>query len=238
MPVTHHDDHLRAHCTSPITSAALAPLPLSPILTCLRPDSLFRAPVESDIKAKVPKDPPTRARSTIRRDRRTVGIGGSETSSGPPHRFYARRRGRLVSPRATDLAWSPWDNVGSEDAAAPSRPAPRRPAFTTEPYPLPDDSTRPHDPSRSARQTDSALREVVSRNGMSQEMARYFGEHMARLHAATSSRPSHIPEDSNERVETETVPGDLESRAWFVASEHAPTGRLVSDYSNERRMHA
>lgn len=199
-------------------------------------DSLFRAPVESDIKAKVPKDPPTRARSTIRRDRRSVGIGGSEASSGPAHRFYARRRGRLVSPRAADGPWSPWDNVGSEDATAPSRTAPRRPAFTTEPYPQPQDSTRQHDPSRSARQTDPALREVVSRSGMSQEMARYFGEHMARLHAATSSRPSQTPEDSNERDETEALSGDLESRAWFVASEHAPPGRLVSDFDMEK-MH-
>lgn len=36
-------------------------------------------------------------------------------------------------------------------------------------------------------------------------MARYFGEHMARLHAATSSRPEHNTDDANERDETDAL---------------------------------
>lgn len=36
---------------------------------------------------------------------------------------------------------------------------------------------------------EPVLREVITRNGpMSQEVVRYFGEHMARLYAGTSSR--------------------------------------------------
>lgn len=202
-------------------------------------DSLFRAPVESDIRAKVPKDPPTRARSTIRRDRRTVGIGGTDASLAPSHhRFYARRRGRLVSPRAADGPWSPWGNVGSEDTSAPSRTVPRRSAFTNEPYPPPQDAARHNDAPRSTRQPDSALREVAQRSGMSQDMARYFGEHMAMLHAATSSRPMPrtprteelLEERERDRDEAEALSGDVVHRAWIVPRDPSPPASLVSKF--------
>lgn len=81
---------------------------------------------------------------------------------------------------------------------------------------------------RSSRPSDSALREVVARNGsgMSQDMARYFGEHMAMLHAATSSRPSQITENTSDGDETEPLSSDR----WGGVPRNLPTPpRQVSD---------
>lgn len=60
-------------------------------------------------------------------------------------------------------------------------------------------------------------------------MARYLGEHMARLHAATSSRPSQDSEASNERDETELYPGDPEFRSWIIPSDRPTATRHVSE---------
>lgn len=63
-------------------------------------------------------------------------------------------------------------------------------------------------------------------------MARYFGEHMARLHAATSSRTEQNTDDANERDETDAFTGaaDLESRSWFIPSDRPAPPRHVSDF--------
>lgn len=81
------------------------------------------------------------------------------------------------------------------------------------------------------RASDSALREVVARNGsgMSQDMARYFGEHMAMLHAATSSRPSQTMENASEGDETEPLSGERwadASRDLAIPSRHVSVSTL------------
>lgn len=190
--------------------------------------SLYRAPVESDIKAKVAKDPPTRARSTIRRTaRRAV----NDPSSTPSARFYARRHDRAS--HGDETPWSPWDHAGSAEASAPLRSnAPTRTGLRRAASLLnPASTSLEHAESlhRSSRPSDSALREVVSRNGsgMSQDLARYFGEHMAMLHAATSSRPAQTMENPSEGDETEPFSSD----PWGIASRDLPTPpRQVSDY--------
>ncbi|CAN8106470.1 unnamed protein product [Discula destructiva] len=159
---------------------------------------LYRAPVESDIKARIPKDPPTRARSTIRRSAARRAINDSGLT--PSARFYARRQGR-VSPGA-ETPWTPWDNVASgETAPLRSNAAPRtglRRATTLHDAmagPPPRDSTRPPIPP-----VDSAMREWAS-SGLDEE--RYFGAHMAMLHAATSSRThAETPSDGDETEPT------------------------------------
>lgn len=86
--------------------------------------------------------------------------------------------------------------------------------------------------SRPSRTSDSAFREVVARSGsgMSQDMARYFGEHMAMLHAATSSRPSQTTENTSEGDETEPLASDR----WGVVTRDLPTPpRQVSDSTTD-----
>ncbi|ROV92759.1 hypothetical protein VMCG_09072 [Cytospora schulzeri] len=152
---------------------------------------LYRAPVESDLKAKLPKDPPTRARSTIRRTRHNINDSSSRPAPASVQ-YLARRvglgpraRARVISPHAAESPWTPWDNIepGGE-ADANSQSATRRP-IVSGPYSLTRDNTTQDGSVR----REPVLREVITRNGpMSQEVVRYFGEHMARLYAGTSSR--------------------------------------------------
>ncbi|KAG6353593.1 hypothetical protein INS49_005555 [Diaporthe citri] len=151
---------------------------------------LYRAPVESDLKAKVPKDPPTRARSTIRRPRRSLNDPSSRSASTSAH-YYSRRTGpgpraRIISPSSAESPWTPWDNVepAAAEPHAASRSATRRPGASDPLYLVRDSTTQDHTGRR-----EPVLREVITRNGpMSQEVVRYFGQHMARLYADTSSR--------------------------------------------------
>ncbi|ROV90525.1 hypothetical protein VPNG_10050 [Cytospora leucostoma] len=167
---------------------------------------LYRAPVESDIKSKLPKDPPTRARSTIRRTRHNINDSTSRPSSTTVQ-YYARRAGlvpraraRVLSPPTADSPWTPWDNIDLAEADTTSRSATQRPGQTG-PFTLSRDNTTQDGSGR----REPVLREVITRNGpMSQEVVRYFGEHMARLYAGTSSRGTQDSEatpegDSQER---------------------------------------
>lgn len=65
-----------------------------------------------------------------------------------------------------------------------ARSATRRPGASDPLYLVRDSTTQDHSGRR-----EPVLREVITRNGpMSQEVVRYFGQHMARLYADTSSR--------------------------------------------------
>ncbi|POS77664.1 hypothetical protein DHEL01_v203944 [Diaporthe helianthi] len=151
---------------------------------------LYRAPADSDLKSKIPKDPPTRARSTIRRNRRSPNDPSSRSASTSAH-YYSRRTGpgpraRIISPPSADSPWTPWDNVepAAAELHAASRSATRRSGVSDPLYLVRDSTTQ--DPSG---RREPVLREVFTRNGpMSQEVVRYFGQHMARLYADTSSR--------------------------------------------------
>ncbi|KAL1865015.1 hypothetical protein Daus18300_007362 [Diaporthe australafricana] len=159
---------------------------------------LYRAPVESDLKAKIPKDPPTRARSTIRRNRRSLNDPSSRSASTNAH-YYARRTGlgsraRIISPPSAESPWTPWDTVEpvATEPYAVSRSATRRPGASDPLYLARDNTTQDHSGRR-----EPVLREVITRNGpMSQEVVRYFGQHMARLYADTSSRGGQDWEDT------------------------------------------
>lgn len=187
---------------------------------------LYRAPVESDIKPKVHKDPPTRARSTIRRTVRRVDL-----NSTPSGRFYARRHGR-ASPGA-EARWHPWDNrdagpVDTENTRADAPP----PAGLRRATTLNDTMAGPSDAAiRQARATDPASRtESPSRYAVHQDMARYFGEHMAMLHAATSSRSRPRTETPSEGDETE--PTAAYGRA-LQTHDRRPDNRRVSESSTK-----
>lgn len=154
--------------------------------------SLYRAPVESDIKSKIPKDPPTRARSTIRRTRHNINDSGSRPVSASVQYFTrrsgvgSRARTQVISPPTAESPWTPWDNVVSSEVDANSQPAAAtQRAFVSGPHSLSRDNTT----QEGFWRREPILREVITRNGpMSQEVVRYFGEHMARLYAGTSSR--------------------------------------------------
>ncbi|KUI58457.1 hypothetical protein VP1G_05724 [Cytospora mali] len=150
---------------------------------------LYRAPVESDLKPKLPKDPPTRARSTIRRTPRNINDSSSRPASASVQ-YYARRvglgpraRARVISPPTVESSWTPWDNILPGEVDPTSQTGTRRP-LVSGPYSLPRNTTQD-----GSGRHEPILREVITRNGpMSQEVVRYFGEHMARLYAGTSSR--------------------------------------------------
>ncbi|KAI3392671.1 hypothetical protein diail_5311 [Diaporthe ilicicola] len=183
---------------------------------------LYRAPVESDPKAKVPKDPPTRARSTIRRNRRNLGDPGSRPASTNAH-YYARRTGlgpraRIITPPSADSPWTPWDNVEpvATEPYAVSRSATRRPR-ASDPLYLTRDNNNNTTQDHSGRR-EPVLREVITRNGpMSQEVVRYFGQHMARLYADTSSRGGQDLEDT-------PAAGDRERASASPDGEPVPEG--------------
>lgn len=186
---------------------------------------LYRAPADSDLRSKIPKDPPTRARSTIRRNRRSPNDPGSRSASTSAH-YYSRRTGpgpraRIISPPSADSAWTPWDNVEPAAAAelhAASRSATRRPGVSDPLYLVRDSTTQ--DPSG---RREPVLREVITRNGpMSQEVVRYFGQHMARLYADTSSRTGQDWDDAtpaSEDRESASVSPDEERQILEAVDE-------------------
>ncbi|KAF3761164.1 hypothetical protein M406DRAFT_353739 [Cryphonectria parasitica EP155] len=166
---------------------------------------LYRAPVESDIKSKVPKDPPTRARSTIRRSRRL--FTGVEHSHTPAARFHAyhqyrnrnhhhQRPARSATP-AADPPFPSWlYDLMPDDQNAAQRAALRRAAVLADAstYFHPErDSTIPSLPS-ATQDVHHVMHDAV-RRGVSQETARLYGEHMAMLHAATSGRSSQASDE-------------------------------------------
>lgn len=188
---------------------------------------LYRAPVESDIKSKLPKDPPTRARSSIRRLRRTVGaILHNGMSSAPAARLLARRSGRGLSNPTADSPWTPWDTLEPSDSTTHPRFSWPR-SDSTGSYPIPPDPPRQTDPSRPAVQPDPALREVIAPHGMSQEVVRYFGERMARLHAGTSSRTL------DDEARGPSGPVDQDPRPWMISSDRPIPPRQVRRLATE-----
>lgn len=210
----------------------------APLLTRPCKYSLYRAPVESDIKAKLPKDPPTRARSTIRRTRHNISDSSSRPASASVQ-YFARRvglgpraRARVISPPTAESPWTPWDNIEPGEADAVSQSAARRP-IVSGPYSLSRDNTTQDGSVR----REPILREVITRNGpMSQEVVRYFGEHMARLYAGTSSlgttQESEATPVGEGREPTSSslddVPSSLERTEQFSqVSDFRPASRLA-----------
>lgn len=232
--------------THPLTSR-LASQRLSPLDTVCAIDTnyhhrcrLYRAPVESDVKTKVPKDPPTRARSTIRRTaRRAV----NDPASTPSARFYHRRHGRDPSDEQRQWERMQLPNVASLPFTT-TRVPPHQPPRTglRRATTLHDTTAGAQDaPGPPPLPTDPALRDAILRNGRreiaaqndrhQQEMARYFGEHMAMLHAATSARP--LADTPSEGDETEPI-----RDRWASASRDRPTPpRQVSESSTEQIHH-
>ena len=145
---------------------------------------LYQAPVESDIKGKpAPKSPPTRARSTIRRSRRSR----VDVPSAVPSRASRRR---LLGAGA-DSHWTPWDSLTSEDTPAAAAAAPSRSV---------DNNASANATSQSptwgagggSERAQGALRDMVGRMGpmMNDRVLALFGERWAQLHAGSNPSPA------------------------------------------------
>lgn len=77
---------------------------------------------------------------------------------------------------------------------------------------------------------EPVLREVITRNGpMSQEVVRYFGEHMARLYAGTSSRGTQDSEGATEGEGRERSSTSLDDEAPSSLERTEPFSQ-VSDF--------
>lgn len=148
-------------------------------------------------------------------------------SSTPSSRLLSRRSGRGPSNPTADSPWTPWDTLEPSDSSSHPRFSWRR-SDSTGPYPIPQNSIRQNDHTGPATQSDPALREVISRNGMSQEVVRYFGERMARLHAGTSSRTL----DEEDRGPS-SGPLDQDLRPWVISSDRPTPPRQVRHLATE-----
>lgn len=218
------------------TATCFATILLALSLTRPYDYSLYRAPVESDIKSKLPKDAPTRARSTIRRTRHNINDSTSRPSS-TSLQYYARRvgldpraRARILSPPTADSQLMPWDYIDPAEADTTSRSATQRPGQTN----FFADLSRDNATQDGSRRREPVLREVITRNGpMSQEVVRYFGEHMARLYAGTSSRGTQDSEATPE--------GDSQERSSSSLDDVLPTlerfESQVSDFRTSPHVH-
>lgn len=90
--------------------------------------------------------------------------------------------------------------------------------------PAPYSLTRDNTTQDGSGRREPVLREVITRNGpMSQEVVRYFGEHMARLYAGTSPRGI---QDSDATTE-----GEGRERSATSLDEEAPSLERTEPFS-------